>query len=150
MEGYGLLVVRSSCAGRAGSSAVPWALDDLIARRIAEATPRDAVVARLDDVDHCVGLAVRDEIDAMIQAEQVVAAFADPFVTRHGTWNLTVNVGVAVRPAGTVRTTSGLLREARTALLQATDLGPGLALLFDPYLGHVPRRAVCHRRRHAH
>lgn len=126
---------------------MPWALDGLIAHRIAEATPGDAVVARLDDLDHCVGLAVRDEIDAMMQAEQVVAAFAEPFVTRHGTWSLSANVGVAVRQPGMVRSTASLLREARSALLQATDLGPGLALLFDPYVGHAPCTRVCTRRR---
>lgn len=147
MAGYGLLVVRSSCAGRTGRSAVPWALDELIARRIAESTPGDAVVARLDDEDHCVGLSVRDDIDAMIQAEEVVAAFAAPFVTSHGAWSLCVNVGVAVRPAGAVRTTTGLLREARSALLQAARLGPGFALLFDPIVGHGPGAIPCTRRR---
>ncbi len=126
---------------------MPWSLDDLIAHRIAEATPGDAVVARLDDEDHCVGLSVRDDIDAMVQAELVVAAFAVPFVTNHGTWNLSVNVGVAVRQPGTVRTTTGLLREARSALLQSARLGPGFALLFDPIVGHAPGAIPCTRRR---
>ncbi len=147
MAGYGLLVVRSSCSGRTGRTAVPWSLDDLIAHRIAEATPGDAVVARLDDEDHCVGLSVRDDIDAMVQAELVVAAFAVPFVTNHGTWTLEANVGVAVRQPGTVRTTTGLLREARSALLQSARLGPGFALLFDPVIGHAPGAIPCTRRR---
>lgn len=139
--------MRSLCAGRTGPAAVPWALDDLIAHRIAEATPGDAVVARLDDVDHCVGLSVRDEIDAMLRAESVVAAFAEPFVTGHGAWSLTVNVGVAIRAPGTIRTPTGLLREARTALLQATRLGPSCALLFDPTVGHGYGTLPCTRRR---
>lgn len=122
-------------------------LDDPMATRIARATPPDAVVARLDDEAHCVALAVRDDVDAMLRAEMIVRAFGEPLLTMAGSWSICVNVGVAFRPPGASRSTVGLLREARTALVQARRLGPGCALLFDPSVPHVPTSSSCHRHR---
>ena len=140
-------------AGRRGTGGLgPPAgrYDDPMAARIAEATPRDAIVARLDDEAHCVALAVRDDADAMLRAETIVGAFGEPLLTIEGSWTVRVNVGVAFRPAGTPCATAGLLREARTALLQARRLGPGCALLFDPAVPHALPRSSCRRNRSGH
>jgi GGDEF domain-containing protein len=125
-------------------------LYDLLARRIAQATPSDAVVARLDGEAYCVGLAVRDDTEASHLADALVGALAEPFLTEQGAWRITVNVGIAVRPAGTLRSTSGMLRDARTALVQAARLGPNRALLFDPDLPHLHPTRACQRRRRRH
>ena len=149
-QGYGLLVVRCATDARYDARTLPRALDPVVAFRLAQVTPRDAVVARLDEHAHCVGLAVRDEVDALLHAEAVVAAFRSPVVTGGAMWHLRVNVGVAVRQPGAIRSTTGLLREARVALLQAARLGPGCALLFDPDTRHVASARVCRCRRRGH
>ena len=143
--GYGLLVVRARVARTAIDEIGPARHE--LAQRIAGATPADAVVAHLDRDTFCVALDVRDDVDALLRAEAVLGAFDDPLQTCDGTWRVVANIGVAVRPPGALRTSSGLLREARTALVQATRLGGGCALLFDPAARHLLPRAPCRRRR---
>ena len=142
---YGLLVVRTRVARAATDRLGPDR--DEMAKRIAGATPADAVVAHLDRDTLCVALDVRDDVDALLRAEAVLGAFDEPLHTRDGAWRVVVNIGVAVRPPGALRTSSGLLREARTALVQATRLGGGCALLFDPAARHLLPPAPCRRRR---
>ena len=144
--GYGLLVVRTRVARAATDGLGPDR--DEMAKRIAGATPADAVVAYLDRDTFCVALDVRDDVDALLSAEAVLGAFDEPLHTRDGTWRVVVNIGVAVRPPGALRTSSGLLREARTALVQAARLGGGCALLFDPAARHLLPPAPCRRRRY--
>ena len=143
--GYGLLVVRARLARTAIDDLGPTR--DELAQRIAGATPADAVVVHLDRDTFCVALDVRDDVDALLRAEAVLGAFDEPLHRCDGTWGVVANVGVAVRPPGALRTSSGLLREARTALVQATRLGGGCALLFDPAARHLLPPAPCRRRR---
>jgi len=156
LTGYGLLVVRARLAPAPAAAATVGGGDPrvavrvvraAVAERLARATPDDAVVAHLDGEAWCVALDVRDDVDALLRADAVVRAFEEPLRTESGTWRALVNVGVALRPAGALRTTGGLLREARTALVQATRLGPGCALVFDPCARHLLPPRPCQRRR---
>jgi hypothetical protein len=144
--GYGLLVVRARVARAAIDG--PGPARDELAKRIAGATPADAVVAPLDRDTFCVALDVRDDVDALLRAEAVLGAFDEPLYASNGKWRVVANIGVALRPPGALRTSAGLLREARTALVQATRLGGGCALLFDPAARHLLPPAPCRRRRH--
>lgn len=139
--GYGVMVVRA--VGNA------WALlqgpDDVVARRIADVTPARAIVARLDSEALCIGLPVLDELDALASAERVVEAFATPLSPEAGP--VRVNVGVAVRRPGALRSTAVLLHEARTALAHACRLGPACALLFDDSMIHRRTHVPCRRRK---
>ena len=140
--GYGVMVVRA-----VGNT---WALlqggrEDAIARRIADVTPPHAIVARLDSEALCIGLPIIDELDALTNAERVVAAFESSLGPDLG--RVEVNVGVAVRRPGALRSTAVLLHEARTALAHACRFGPACALLFDDSMIHRHTHVACRRRK---
>jgi len=99
------------------------------ARRLRERAPRDAFVARLGGDEFVVGLEGRTKAQVHELAQELVAAFQEPFDVRSRRLVVTASIGVALD--GRDATPITLLRDADAAMYQAKEQGRNCVRAFD-------------------
>ena len=95
--------------------------------------PQDTVARVSGDSFAVLCEEVRDEADALLVAERILAAFTRPFVIARGVQHfVAATVGVVVSAGG--HGADDLLRDADAAMYRAKDAGRGRYELFDPIM----------------
>ncbi|MDO8389898.1 MAG: EAL domain-containing protein [Actinomycetota bacterium] len=103
-----------------------------VARRLVNAVPREAVVARLSGDEYVVlDASARSQGAAMASAERLLAVFREPLALSQGDVFVTASIGVAVINHTSATTAEDLVRHADTAMYRAKDAGRNCLAMYD-------------------
>ncbi|MEY4606178.1 MAG: hypothetical protein RLY45_938 [Actinomycetota bacterium] len=103
-----------------------------VARRLRDALPDDATVARMSGDEYAVLHPSLDSHAAsMAQAEQLLALFREPLTLSSGDVFITVSVGAAAINLTTTTSPDDLVRHAHTAMYRAKDSGRNCVAVYD-------------------
>ena len=103
-----------------------------VARRLINAVPADAVVARLSGDEYVVLDAhAKSQGTAMASAERLLAVFREPLALSQGDVFVTASIGVAAISPTASTTAEDLVRHADTAMYRAKDAGRNCLAVYD-------------------
>ncbi|MEI7547049.1 MAG: EAL domain-containing protein [Actinomycetota bacterium] len=103
-----------------------------VARRLVNAVPADAVVARLSGDEYVVLDAhAKSQGSAMASAERLLAVFREPLALSQGDVFVTASIGVAEISPTSSTTAEDLVRHADTAMYRAKDAGRNCLAVYD-------------------
>jgi len=103
-----------------------------VARRLVNAVPPQAVVARLSGDEYVVLDAnAKSQGAAMASAERLLAVFREPLALSQGDVFVTASIGVAAISPTSSTTAEDLVRHADTAMYRAKDAGRNCLAVYD-------------------
>jgi diguanylate cyclase (GGDEF)-like protein len=103
-----------------------------VARRISEAVPPEAVVARISGDEFGVLHAETESAtQAVMLAEGILDSLRAPLSLAHGDMFVSASIGVSITPRDLPLTSDALLRNADTAMYRAKNAGRNCIALFD-------------------
>ncbi|MGQ0432089.1 MAG: sensor domain-containing protein [Microthrixaceae bacterium] len=98
-------------------------------RRLMSALREDDVLSRFGGDEFTVLIRDAEERGLTVEAERLLATFADPFTLDDREFFITASIGVAIR--GPASAPFDLIRDADVAMYQAKARGPGQCAVFD-------------------